>query len=67
MLEEVVKELPLNPRPFCLRKVVDAVSVVDLEDMLQVLPPSTAMKVCRQPHGITIDWLRRERVKTCVE
>ena len=53
MLEEVVKEPLLDLRPFRLRKGVDAVSVVDLENMLQVLPPSTAMKVCCQPHGIT--------------
>ena len=52
MLEEVVKEPLLNPRPFCLHKVVDTVSVVDPEDMLQVLPPSTATKVCHQPRGI---------------
>ena len=52
MLEEVVKEPLLNPCPFCLCKVVNAVSVVDPEDMLQVLPSSTAMKVCCQPRGI---------------
>ena len=52
MLDEVVKEPLLGPGPFRLRKVVDAVLIVDLEDMLQVLPPSTAMKVCCQPHGI---------------
>ena len=52
-LDEVVKEPLLDPGPICLRKVVDAVSVVDPEDMLQVLPPSTAMKVCCQPCGIT--------------
>ena len=51
-LDEVVKEPLLDPQPFCLRKVVDTVSVVDPEDMLQVLPPSTAMKVCHQPHRI---------------
>ena len=52
-LDEVVKEPLLDPGPFRLRKVVDAVPVVDPEDMLQVLPPSTATKVCRQPCGIT--------------
>ena len=53
MLEEVVKELLLNPRPFCLPKGGNAEPVVDLEDMLQVLPPSPAIKICCQPHGIT--------------
>ena len=52
MLDEVVKEPLLDPRPFRLCKGVDTIFVVDLEDMLQVLPPSTAMKVCRQPHRI---------------
>ena len=52
-LDEVVKEPLLDPGPFRLRKVVDAVFIVDLEDMLQVLPPSTATKVCCQPCGIT--------------
>ena len=52
-LEEVVKELLLDPRPFQLPKGVNAEFVVDLENMLQVLPPSTAMKVCCQPRGIT--------------
>ena len=52
-LDEVVKELLLDPGPFCLRKVVNTVSVVDPEDMLQVLPPSTAMKVHHQPCEIT--------------
>ena len=51
-LDEVVKKPLLDPRPFPLPKGVDAVSVVDPEDMLQVLPPSTATKVCRQPCGI---------------
>ena len=51
-LEEVVKEPLLDPRPFRLPKGGDAEFVVDLEDMLQVLPSSTAMKVCHQPHGI---------------
>ena len=53
MLEEVVKEPLLKPHPFCLPKGDNAELVVDPEDMLQVLPPSTAMKVCHQPHGIT--------------
>ena len=52
ILEEVVKEPLLNPRPFCLPKGGNAEFVVDLEDMLQVLPPTTAMKVCHQPCGI---------------
>ena len=52
MLEEVVKEPVLNPRPFRLPKGGDTESVVDPEDMLQVLPPSTTIKVCCQPHGI---------------
>ena len=52
MLEEVVKEPLLNPRPFCLPKGGNAELVVDPEDMLQVLPPSTAMKVCCQPRGV---------------
>ena len=53
VLEEVVEEPLLNPHPFCLPKGGNAEFVVDPEDMLQVLPPTTAMKVCRQPHGIT--------------
>ena len=53
VLEEVVKEPLLDPGPVRLCKVVDTVFIVDLEDMLQVLPPSTAMKVCCQPCGIT--------------
>ena len=50
--EEVVKEPLLNPHPFCLPKGGNAELVVDLEDMLQVLPPTTATKICCQPHGI---------------
>ena len=53
MLEEVVKELLLNPHPFCLPKGSNAELVVDPEDMLQVLPPPTATKVCCQLCGIT--------------
>ena len=53
MLEEVVKEPLLNPHPFCLPKGGNAEPVVDPEDMLQVLPLSTATKICCQPHGIT--------------
>ena len=53
MLEEVVKEPLLNPRPFSLPKGGNAEPVVDPEDILQVLPPSTATKICCQPHGIT--------------
>ena len=52
-LEEVVKEPLLDPQPFCLTKGGDAEFVVDPEDMLQVLPPTTAMKVHHQPHRIT--------------
>ena len=52
-LEEVVKEPLLDPRPFRLPKGGDAEFVVDPEDMLQVFPPSTAMKVCHQLCRIT--------------
>ena len=52
-LEEVVKEPLLDPGPFRLPKGGNAEFVVDPEDMLQVLPPSTAMKVCCQPRRIT--------------
>ena len=52
MLDEVVEEPLLNPHPFCLHKGGNTEPVVDPEDMLQVLPPSTAMKICCQPHGI---------------
>ena len=52
MLDEVVKEPLLGPGPFRLCKVVNTVLIIDLEDMLQVLPPSTAMKVCCQLGGI---------------
>ena len=41
VLEEVVKEPLLDPGPVRLCKVVDTVLIVDLEDMLEVLPPST--------------------------
>ena len=51
MLEEVVKEPLLNPCPFCLPKGGNAEPVVDPEDMLQVLPPSTAMKICANLAG----------------
>ena len=53
ILEEVVKEPLLDPSPFCLPKGGNAEFVVDPEDMLQVLPPTTATKVCCQPCGIT--------------
>ena len=53
VLEEVIKEPLLDPGPVQLCKVVDIVFIVDLEDMLQVLPPSTTSKVCCQPRGIT--------------
>ena len=52
MGEEVFKELLLDPRPFCFRKGGDAESVRDPEDMLQVLPPPTAVKLRCQPRGI---------------
>ena len=52
ILEEVVEEPLLDPHPFCLPKGGNAEFVVDPEDMLQVLPPTTAMKFCCQPHRI---------------
>ena len=52
ILEEVVKEPLLDPSPFRLPKGGNAEFVVDPEDMLQVLPPTTATKVCRQPSRI---------------
>ena len=52
ILEEVVKELLLDPRPFCLLKGGNVEFVVDLEDMLQVLLPTTAAKFCYQSCGI---------------
>ena len=52
ILEEVVKELLLNPHPFRLLKGGNIEFVVDPEDMLQVLPPTTAAKIHCQPHGI---------------
>ena len=52
ILEEVVKESLLDPRPLRLLKGGNVESVVDAEDMLQVLPPTTAVKFCCQPHGI---------------
>ena len=48
VLEEVVKEPLLDPRPFCLLEGGNVKFVVDLEDMLQVLPPTTAAKFCHQ-------------------
>ena len=39
MLDEVVKEPLLNPRPLCLCKGGNTEPVVDPEDMLQVLHP----------------------------
>ena len=53
ILEEVVKELLLNPHPFCLPEGGNPEFVVDPEDMLQVLPPTTATKICCQPRGTT--------------
>ena len=52
ILEEVVEEPLFDPHPFCLPKGGNAEFVVDPEDMLQVLPPTTAMKFCHQPCGI---------------
>ena len=52
ILEEVVKEPLLDPRSFCLLKGGNVESVVDPEDMLQILPPTSAAKFRRQPHGI---------------
>ena len=52
ILEEVVKELLLDPHPFCLLKGGNIEFVVDPEDMLQVLPSTTVAKFCCQPHGI---------------
>ena len=59
ILEEVVKELLLDPRPFHLLKGGNVEFVVDLEDMLQVLPPTTAMKFHCQPRRIAKEgpWL----------
>ena len=53
ILEEVVEELLLDPCPFCLLKGGNIEFVVDLEDMPQVLLPTTAVKFCHQSHGIT--------------
>ena len=53
VLEEVVEELLLDPGPVCLCEVVHIVFIVDLEDVLEVLPPPTAAKDCCQPRGIT--------------
>ena len=52
ILEEVVEELLLDPRPFHLLKGGNVEFVVDQENMLQVLLPPTAAKFRRQPHGI---------------
>ena len=52
MGEEVFEELLLDPHPFCFLKGGNAEFVIDLKDMLQVLPPTTAVKLCRQPCGI---------------
>ena len=53
VLEEVVKEPLLDPGPVCLCKVVHIVFIVDLEYVLEVLPPPTAAKVHCKPHRIT--------------
>ena len=52
ILEEVIKELLLDPHRFCLLKGGNVEFVVDPEDMLQVFPPTTAVKFRCQPHGI---------------
>ena len=52
-LEEVVKEPFLDPRSFCLLEGGNTEFVIDPEDMLQVLPLTTAAKLCCQLHGIT--------------
>ena len=53
ILEEVVEEPLLNPRLFCLLKGGNIEFVVDPEDMLQVLLPTTTAKFRRQLRGIT--------------
>ena len=52
MGEEVVEEPLLDPHPFCLLKGGNAEFVIDLKDMLQVLPPTTAAKLRCQLHRI---------------
>ena len=52
ILEEVFKKLLLEPHPFCLLKGGNVEFVVDPENMLQVLLPTTAAKFCHQSHGI---------------
>ena len=52
MLEEEVKELFLDLGPVSLHEIVHIILVIDLEDVLQVFPPSAAAKVCCQPHRI---------------
>ena len=53
ILEEVVEEPLLNPHPFCLLKGGNVEFVVDSEDMLQVLLPTTAAKFHHQSRRIT--------------
>ena len=52
ILEEVVEEPLFDPQPFHLPKGGNTEFVVDPEDMLQILPPTTATKICRQLCGI---------------
>ena len=52
MGQQVVEEPLLDPYPFCLLKGGNAEFVIDPEDMLQVLPPTTAAKLHHQPCGI---------------
>ena len=52
ILEEVFEKLLLDPRPFRLLKGGNVEFVVDPENMLQVLLPTTAVKFCCQSHRI---------------
>ena len=52
ILEEVVEEPLFDPRPFHFLKGGNVEFVIGPEDMLQVLPPTTATKFHRQPCGI---------------
>ena len=54
ILEEVVKEPPLDPRPFCLPKGGNAEFVVDPEDMLQVLRYESLPPAARDHGGRTL-------------
>ena len=52
ILEEVFKELVLEPHPFHLLEGGNVKLVIDPEHMLQVLLPTTAAKFCCQSCGI---------------